>query len=600
MSKLAQTRLAGLAGLAAAVLGSVLVPATSVQAFPDAKVETETRPNFGLLVRPPIHNRRYRPYGGRGYAHWHREGWHEGDRDDRGGRFGPHWSRETVMIDCNLAHPGDVEEALDAVAPGGTLFMRGGGSACQGNLIIDKPMTLQGDARPGTDFGSADLPATFKGAPGAPCITINVPADGDWKIPRRGSAKEDNPAGRRAEFASDNAVLISDIVIAGEHGGSDACVYSENSTVWLQRTVIRYSGAASAYYLAGGKLKTTELVYMKAGVQVTDTPGDHLPEAILSAESGQLDLYDTTLIGGPVALEAKGTLDGTIQDSIFYLPREQQEASGFGAGTAGVSMHGRSAGVLTIKGTTICGYGIGAFIEGANFAMMDGNHICRAGKGVYLAGGAVAATGNYVEATNVGFQVGAGQPDKREGISDNYIYGANEFIFVEPGGSSAGIQGNHFFGSGSVVADINGDHVTDVIRCRWSDVDDRYFGGRKRPPKKEWQRWRYMSRGHGVFGNCEDPGRYAWPGSDWQETWYGADWVRSIRLDPWDPDVFDANDHYDWDNPFWKANQGGYGGGGYGGGNSGYGGGSGYSGGNSGYGGGSGDHKRDGKRGKRP
>ena len=50
--------LAAFAGAAA-----TLTLHSSVQAYPDAKVEAQLRPDFGLLLRPPLHHHHYRPWG---------------------------------------------------------------------------------------------------------------------------------------------------------------------------------------------------------------------------------------------------------------------------------------------------------------------------------------------------------------------------------------------------------------------------------------------------------------------------------------------------------------------------------------------------------
>ena len=41
-------------GVAAAALAAALLAAPSIEAYPDARVEAQTRPDFGLLINPPL------------------------------------------------------------------------------------------------------------------------------------------------------------------------------------------------------------------------------------------------------------------------------------------------------------------------------------------------------------------------------------------------------------------------------------------------------------------------------------------------------------------------------------------------------------------
>src|SRR5687767_277541 len=157
---------AGIAVIAAAVAGVSLSQGPSAHAQVAAKVESQTRPNFGVLLDPPTRSYRNRGSHHRRYDYGrHRPDWRPGSYRPGG--------EEIVLVDCG-GNPGTgaVEDAVRRVRPGGTLVIRARAGACVGWLNIDKPLTIIGES--GFDPRDRDRnPTPTLIAPdGLPCMTV--------------------------------------------------------------------------------------------------------------------------------------------------------------------------------------------------------------------------------------------------------------------------------------------------------------------------------------------------------------------------------------------------------------------------------------------
>ena len=101
----------GAIAMAAAVGAFVLTDAPTARAQVAAKVESQTRPNFGILLDPPARNARGRASSHRRFDYGrHRPDWRPGYP---GGRPG---GEEVVLVDCG-GNPGTgaVEDAVRRV-----------------------------------------------------------------------------------------------------------------------------------------------------------------------------------------------------------------------------------------------------------------------------------------------------------------------------------------------------------------------------------------------------------------------------------------------------------------------------------------------------
>ena len=129
-----RSTVAGVAVIAAAIAGVALSQGPAAHAQVAAKVESQTRPNFGLLLDPPTRSYRNRGSHHRRYDYGrHRPDWRPDYPSYRPG------GEEIVLVDCG-GNPGTgaVEDAVRRVRPGGTLVIRARGglpSAMDGAAI---------------------------------------------------------------------------------------------------------------------------------------------------------------------------------------------------------------------------------------------------------------------------------------------------------------------------------------------------------------------------------------------------------------------------------------------------------------------------------
>lgn len=520
MTKPTAKRLSLLTGLcAAAVAGAVLAAAGETVAYPDAKVETQLRPDFGLLLKPPIkRHRRYKPWGGRRYPPAYYDG------PGYGPPGGP--GRDVAFVDCAQARDDNaVNRALASLKPGGTLILRAAGAACLDSVVIDKPVTIQGDGgaplrgwrlgwnesqrRSRTEILEKieNAPVTFRSRPGSPCMVIDL------------------QPGLRGQ------VVLRDLVIEQKKAGDEACIYAHNSDLRIESSVIVYAGEGSAIYLDGGSLTTSDSVEIDA-----DTWGQ-----AIYVDGGYVDLDDTTVYQGAIGLQLEpgGDKGSRIRHSKFVTwPRQ---SATFGTASAGVVIPGgRQGQQLIIEDTRICGYGIGLWVEGSSTVEVNKSLICRVGKGVYAAGGRVTLRGNTVRASNIGVQVGAGQVV----LGDNQFHGIRYVeIYREPGAPPIEAAGNQFYSGASQF-------------CSWRRVDDGYWGrGHKRPSwHKRYGGMYYAPGSSNGYGECMEPQGSSYP----DEAGYGYEDGGQAFYAPTDtydghawPDagnrVWGPYDHYDGD-----------------------------------------------------
>ena len=214
---------------ALAVVGGLTVAAPQVQAQTAARVESQTRPNFGLLLDPPASRARPQRQPRRFNYGSHRLDWHPGQPP-----YGPiGGSEEIVLVDCG-GNPGTgaVEDAVRRVRPGGTLVIRARAGACVGWLNVDKPLTIIGEGGFDPRRWNENAPATLQAPDGLPCITV----------------------------ASGVRVELRDIVLSSPRGGDAACIVSYGATIATNRVGIRHAGDEAAIYADGCEIDLRDTV----------------------------------------------------------------------------------------------------------------------------------------------------------------------------------------------------------------------------------------------------------------------------------------------------------------------------------------------------
>ena len=133
-----------------------------------------------------------------------------------------------VTVDCRDQSGPRLNSALARLAPGGTLYLRGRGPACEESLQIQQPVIIAGEPPAAFPIGGDPGQAVIKAPPGQPCAVIAVG-------PRGG-------------------VEFRDVTLEAPHGGSSPCIQSWGSAVAMVRSTIHHNGEASAIYASGGQL----------------------------------------------------------------------------------------------------------------------------------------------------------------------------------------------------------------------------------------------------------------------------------------------------------------------------------------------------------
>lgn len=351
-----------------------------------AKVESQTRPNFGLLLDPPTRGNRSR--------HSHSRRWSYRDHSwgrDHGWRpdFRPGSDEEVVLVDCG-GNPGTgaVEDAVRRVRPGGTLVIRAKGGPCVGWLNIDKPMTIIGEGGfDRRDWERAPNPS-LQAPDGLPCMTV--------------------APGVRVE--------VRDIVFASPRAGEAACIVGYNAEILMNRVGLRHAGDEPAIFADGG------LLDIRNGVIDART----IAPAIV-ADGATLTGFELTVLGAQSGVEiTPGAAAPSSLSAVKLLGPEQPNS--FGPRAIGVTVRAsRDYGRVTISDTNICGYVEGVAVEGASVSITN-SRICKADKGAVLYNGELTLTDSRVRAETVGVAAASG----RVVVTDNVFARVRDVIYAEP------------------------------------------------------------------------------------------------------------------------------------------------------------------------
>lgn len=358
---------AGLRALAApaALLGLLaLTPLTggTAQAQTAARVEAQTRPNFGLLLQPPA---QARPRAHRRFGH----GTYPYGRPPLPPR--PPVLEEVVLVDCG-GNPGSgaIEAAVRRVRPGGTLILRARGGPCVGWLDVDRPMTIFGE---GAGFDPRDwgrhTAATLQAPDGLPCLTI--------------------APGVRVE--------VRDVVFASPNAGEAPCVANYGGQAVLGRVGFRHAGDAPAILSDGGQ------VDLRNAVLEAQTIGP-----AIVADSATLTAHEVTVQGATTGIDVTpGAGAPSLLQTVVL--RGTASPGNYGPRAVGVMVRAdRTGGRLDIIDTLIADFAEGIVLEGASVTVSD-TRITRVDKGAVLHGGELSLTGSRVRADTVGIAASAGR-----------------------------------------------------------------------------------------------------------------------------------------------------------------------------------------------
>ncbi|MDQ0463568.1 hypothetical protein QO010_001339 [Caulobacter ginsengisoli] len=462
--------------LAAGAALGVLVVAMTADAYPDAQIDQQIRPNFGGLITPPLKPRkrpdRWRPgaykwgrapagygpyncdpgYGqqGGGYGQPQQGGY--GQQPQQGG-YG-----QTQQGGYGQPQQGgygqqDPYGQPDACAQGGY-----GQQPAYGQPAYGQPGYGQG----GGYYYIRNLPSITvdcgdpKLGPTPVSDALNRVIDNGVVYVRAGSVCKEtinvtHPVVIAGEGVSafststDTAaasfqptggmpcvrvapgvhgVELRDLDFSVKAGSRTACIEAWDSDVALVRTQVTYWGDSSAVYINGGKLI----------VRDSNIDG-HTWDATVVGEGAVIDIARTRITGEAAGLDITPGTGESKLEQVGILARGVNDPGDVGILARGLRS---GSGTLLVKNSVICGFRSGLHAErGANVTLTR-SRICRAVRGVVSDGGDVTVSESAVAGTDTGFVIGGG----RASIIRNRIYDfQREAIYVEPG-SNVDIQFN--------------------------------------------------------------------------------------------------------------------------------------------------------------
>lgn len=385
------------AGLISALGGAVIVAAVFLLTLGDAtraeaqaaKIESQTRPDFGLLLSPPPRSSRPYSYGRDRPLRWrdHHPDW----RDDDG-----HWRGrpdDVAMVDCAApSGPYELQRAVRHLRPGGTLILRGRGAACTTWLDIDRSLTIIGDADVDYTESVATATAALQAPVGQPCITVSP--------------------GVRLE--------MRDVILESTNGGDAPCIVGYDAEIIMRRTAVRYTGDGPAIFADGGTLDIRDSVVSAN----TMGPG-------IAAFGGGVTAHRVRVSDASLGLELSPGAGQTVALSEVILLAGRR-AEGFGPRALGILVRAaRNTNRISVSNSVICGYDEGVSIDGA-FVDVTDSLICMSRKGAVVYAGDLSIERSSIGAEEYAVAVSQG----RARVLDNLLFGLrNQYtVFVnEPG-----------------------------------------------------------------------------------------------------------------------------------------------------------------------
>lgn len=438
-----------LAVSAAVLISGLVLTAPGAQAQTAARVESQTRPNFGLLLDPPT--RQSRPSQ---HRRWTYGSPRPGQRPD----YRPPYaagSEEIVLVDCG-GNPGTgaVEAAVQRVRPGGTLVIRARSGPCVGWLSIDKPMTIIGEGGFDPRRWTQNPTATLQAPDGFPCITVGQ--------------------GVRLE--------LRDVVLASPNGGDAACVVGYGADIVMSRVGFRHVGDEAAIYADGGSVDLRDTVIDAQTVA---------PAIVM--DGATLNAWETVVTGAQSGIDiTPGAGDPSRIDSVTLSGVETP--STFGPRAIGLLVRSRrDYGRVEVTNTRICGYAEGVAVEGASVSI-EGSRICRSDKGLVLYNGELTLLDSRVRARTIGLAAVAG----RAVVRNNSFVGVLD-VFYREYRAQIDASGNRLWTDGPLCRPSFRPRYRDRYEPQWTQRPDQGWVCEYSPYPRDW--WDEMD---GAYGDPYD------------------------------------------------------------------------------------------------
>ncbi len=438
-----------LAASALALVAGLLVAAPEAEAQTAARVESQTRPNFGLLLDPPT--RQSRPRQHRRWTY----GSHRPDyRPDYRPPYAP-GGEEIVLVDCG-GNPGTgaVEAAVHRVRPGGTLVIRARSGPCVGWLNIDKPMTIIGEGGFDPRRWTQNPTATLQAPDGVPCITV--------------------AQGVRLE--------LRDIVLASPNAGEAACVVGYGSDIVMSRVGFRHVGDEAAIYADGGTVDLRDVVIDAQTVA---------PAIVM--DGATLNAWETVVTGAQSGIDiTPGSGEPSRIDSVTLSGVETP--NNFGPRAIGLLVRSRrDYGRVEVTNSRICGYSEGVAVEGASVSI-EGSRICRSDKGLVLYNGELTLLESRVRARTIGLAAVSG----RAVVRNNSFVGVLD-VFYREYRANIDASGNRVWTDGPLCRPSYRPRYRDRYEPQWTQRPDQGWTCEYSPYPRDW--WDEMD---GAYGDPYD------------------------------------------------------------------------------------------------
>jgi hypothetical protein len=386
--------------LAVVSLALGVLPEVAAAASPDAKVDQQIRPCFGLLLEPNLssgcrvkHYRKPRPkpHYSNGYGYSQR------------GRY-------RTFVDCDQAYPGEVSDVLAQLYEGDTLTLRSrNGGACVDSLNITRSVTIVVDG--------------YVPARGRPILAAPV----------------DQPCIRIAPGVG--YVVIEGVGIDALRAGSASCISGRATELALKNVVIRYDGGGSALDVSDSRLELAGATFI-----------GRTRQAVVKA-TGTIMADDVEVAATAIGAAFEAGEDSRIRD-LRIVRLGDWTGSSRSRNSAGFVLAGMNRSQLVqIEGLYVDGFSRGVYVGGGDETTLLSPVVRDSDWAVVLENADLRVLDGKLEATDVGIYAGSGTVYAsnnaiagvmRAGLfADNgaQVRARDNRVYARPGGCEALITG---------------------------------------------------------------------------------------------------------------------------------------------------------------
>lgn len=274
----------------------------------------------------------------------------------------------SLRVDCSGHYGLSLQEAVDQVGEGGTVYLRGSGGSCRMTVEITHSMSLVGEERSAFDPGSPG-PVTLTAPRNAPCVRIL-------------------PSVRRVE--------LRNLLIEAGSSGRAGCVQAFGAELAIVQSTIRYVGEGCGVYVGGGKLLIRDTIID------ADTP-----DAAVLVEGSSVDAKQVRIITRGTGMDlASGGASGVHIDGVTLITR----GGGAPRGEVGVIVRGRGgSSPVDLRHMVIDGFRTGAWMERGGQVNLTALWIGHAELGVVSDGANITVQDSAIAAREVGIYVMTGK-----------------------------------------------------------------------------------------------------------------------------------------------------------------------------------------------